>query len=90
MATSLTDAAVPGAAWPGFGWPGQPLVSSSPLPPGVTLAEFSGPEELIYPSYIDAGALHTLDAVPGRSYEVEPPPGTNQPAVPPDGFWTEE
>lgn len=51
---------------------------------------FSGPETLVYPSYIDVNAQHTLVAQPQTVYEIEPPPGTNQPAVPPDGFWTEE
>lgn len=89
MAT-LTNAAVPGAAWPGAGWPGQALVSGGPLPPGVTEALFSGPEALVYPSYIDTEVEHTLTAEPGQTYEIEPPPGTNQPAIPPDGFWTAE
>lgn len=82
-------AAVPGAARPGFMLPGQVLPGSS-LPPGVTEALFTGSYELVYPSYIDSGALHTLVAEPGQEYEVEPPPGTGQPAVPDDGRWTVE
>lgn len=58
------------------------------LPPGVTEATFSGPEALVYPTYIDAIAGSTLVAQPGQQYEVEPPPGTGQPAVPDDGNWT--
>jgi hypothetical protein len=55
---------------------------------------FAGPETLIYPSYIDTLAGHTLTAVPGEGYRIQPAGlgdpvcDADNPVPPPDGKWT--
>jgi hypothetical protein len=77
--------AVPGSMQPGTAVPGTPLSG------GALRGVFEGPEETVYPSYIDLGAGHTLDAVPGDSYEIEQAgpgaPSASPGALPPDGKW---
>lgn len=84
MATSLGNSAVPGATWPGAGWPGQPLGAVV-----ITGYLFGGPETLVYPSYIDVNAQHTLVAEPSGTYLMSSPsPALDQSIPPADGFWT--
>jgi hypothetical protein len=54
---------------------------------------FTGPETLVYPSYIDTQAGHTLVAVPLNAYQMEPAGlgvpviDADNPVPPPDGLW---
>jgi hypothetical protein len=76
--------AVPGSMQPGTAVPGTPLSG------GALRGIFEGPEETVYPEYIDLGAHHTLVADPGDTYETEQAgagrPG-EPPAIPTDGKW---
>ena len=76
---------VPGAMWPGSAWPGEPLDAA------LSLFAYGGTETLTYIAYIDVTAGHTLLAVPGGTYAMQPAGlgfDYRLPSVPEDGLWT--